>query len=577
VSTILIADDNSNIQKMVTLALKDQGIDVIAVGNGEAAVRKMRDMVPDLVLADIFMPVRSGYEVCEFVKQDPRLAHVPVILLTGAFDPFDQAEAERVGANGVLKKPFVPPDPLINLVKSLLPKVPEPVEVGSGDFVSNKVPSTDGPRVAASTFFPVPPMPPPPAPRPRAESSVAVAAPPETIMAKAPRVEAVEEFPEIDEEVPYAEQMRPAALDQILANVKPEGATEEADHAFGGVAAFPGLVDNEAPPREPQKEPWSIRPPSTKDMVEHYWPPRSVSVEEETEPAPTFRPSAFDTPQSGESASGVAEVAEEKVEEFSAAIAAPFAPIADESHSNGDSNHAEAATGVIENAAIETPVVEEALAENAGVAASTEIETSEEPTEHAESSEAQHQPAITQQEWASFSSVAGESSTQVSIPEPESAMPRPDVINIEEASHELAADSAAAHSETAEPAATDETAAKSETPAGTTTSFASHYGLAFVPEAPMDSSHMEEVPGSFAPGDFGAHDSENNNANGAAHDAPLAVRPDAAELDSVHADLVAEISDRVMERMRPQVMEIITREILRPIVEALVRKEVENR
>ncbi len=63
--TILVADDNSNIQKMVTLALKDQGITVVAVGNGEAAVKKLADVRPDVVLADIFMPVRNGYEVCE--------------------------------------------------------------------------------------------------------------------------------------------------------------------------------------------------------------------------------------------------------------------------------------------------------------------------------------------------------------------------------------------------------------------------------------------------------------------------------------------------------------------------------
>jgi len=122
VATILIADDNSNIQKMVTLALKDQGIDVISVGNGEAAVRKLPDLQPDLVLADIFMPVRNGYEVCEFVKQDARFAHIPVILLVGAFDPLDEREAKRVGADGVLKKPFVPPDPLITMVKSVLAK-----------------------------------------------------------------------------------------------------------------------------------------------------------------------------------------------------------------------------------------------------------------------------------------------------------------------------------------------------------------------------------------------------------------------------------------------------------------------
>jgi len=120
VARILVADDNSNIQKMVSLALKDQGIDVVAVGNGEAAVRKISDLRPDLVLADVFMPVRNGYEVCKFVKEDSSLAHIPVILLVGAFDPLDEQEAQRVGADGVLKKPFVPPDPLISMVKSAL-------------------------------------------------------------------------------------------------------------------------------------------------------------------------------------------------------------------------------------------------------------------------------------------------------------------------------------------------------------------------------------------------------------------------------------------------------------------------
>ena len=117
---ILVADDNSNIQKMVGLALKDHGIEVIAVGNGEAAVRKIFDIHPDLVLADVFMPVRNGYEVCKYVKDDPALKHIPVILLVGAFDPLDEQEAQRVGADGVLKKPFVPPDPLISMVKSAL-------------------------------------------------------------------------------------------------------------------------------------------------------------------------------------------------------------------------------------------------------------------------------------------------------------------------------------------------------------------------------------------------------------------------------------------------------------------------
>jgi CheY-like chemotaxis protein len=125
VPRILVADDNTNIQKMVALAFEERGIDVTSVGNGEAAVRRMPDLNPDLVLADVFMPVRNGYEVCEFVKKDTRFAHIPVILLVGAFDPLDEKEARRVGADGVLKKPFVPPDPLIAMVTSALEKNPK--------------------------------------------------------------------------------------------------------------------------------------------------------------------------------------------------------------------------------------------------------------------------------------------------------------------------------------------------------------------------------------------------------------------------------------------------------------------
>jgi CheY-like chemotaxis protein len=125
VPRILVADDNTNIQKMVSLAFEERGVNVVSVGNGEAAVRRIPDLNPDLVLADVFMPVRNGYEVCEFVKKDERFAHVPVILLVGAFDPLDEKEARRVGADGVLKKPFVPPDPLIAMVMSALEKNPK--------------------------------------------------------------------------------------------------------------------------------------------------------------------------------------------------------------------------------------------------------------------------------------------------------------------------------------------------------------------------------------------------------------------------------------------------------------------
>ena len=153
---ILVADDNSNIQKMVGLALKDHGIDVIAVGNGEAAVRKISDIHPDLVLADVFMPVRNGYEVCKYVKDDRTLSHIPVILLVGAFDPLDEQEAQRVGADGVLKKPFVPPDPLISMVKSALQRAGVSLEKApaAAEKTTEKAPG-GGARVAKEVLSPV--------------------------------------------------------------------------------------------------------------------------------------------------------------------------------------------------------------------------------------------------------------------------------------------------------------------------------------------------------------------------------------------------------------------------------------
>jgi CheY-like chemotaxis protein len=171
VPKILVADDNSNVQKTMALALADLGVEVISVNNGEAAVRKLAELIPDLVLADIFMPVRNGYEVCEYVKKDARFAHVPVVLLVGAFDPLDEREAQRVGADGILKKPFVPPEPLITMVKTLLdrslgerlvtvsvPKAPVPtkVKVGSGAVAEAPVPPAPEPGEPSPEEFTVP-------------------------------------------------------------------------------------------------------------------------------------------------------------------------------------------------------------------------------------------------------------------------------------------------------------------------------------------------------------------------------------------------------------------------------------
>ena len=117
---MLLADDSITIQKVVDLTFADEGMQVTTVSNGEQAIEKLEEVAPDIVLADVFMPGRNGYEVCEHIKRNERFRHIPVMLLVGSFEPFDEAEARRVGADDFLTKPFQSIRQLVNKVGALL-------------------------------------------------------------------------------------------------------------------------------------------------------------------------------------------------------------------------------------------------------------------------------------------------------------------------------------------------------------------------------------------------------------------------------------------------------------------------
>jgi CheY-like chemotaxis protein len=157
---ILLADDSITIQKVIELTFSDEDFDVVTVGNGRLAIERAQEIRPDIVLCDIIMPEKDGYEVCDFVKRNPALAHVPVLLLTGAFEPFDQDRAARVGCDGYLAKPFEP-QTLIAKVKELLAR------------------AASRPAAAATVAAP-PPAPPamPVRPTPPAQPPVPQASPP---------------------------------------------------------------------------------------------------------------------------------------------------------------------------------------------------------------------------------------------------------------------------------------------------------------------------------------------------------------------------------------------------------------
>jgi len=175
--TILLADDSPTIQRLVTQTFADTRFDVVSVSNGDAAIKRLEEIQPDLVLADIYMPGKNGYEVCAHVKAHASLSGTPVILLVGAFDAFDENTSTHAGASAYIKKPFEP-RALVELVKTVIEaRVDVPVKVkkapapAAAPEPTDTIPETPEPAAAASAPAPNP------APVPEA---VAVPAEPKT-------------------------------------------------------------------------------------------------------------------------------------------------------------------------------------------------------------------------------------------------------------------------------------------------------------------------------------------------------------------------------------------------------------
>jgi CheY-like chemotaxis protein len=104
---VLVADDSPTIRRRAQATLQEAGYEVTCVADGQAAWDLLRaGQTPDVILCDILMPQLDGYELCRIVKADSRSSHVPVMLLRGTFEPWNQEKAEAVGADGFIAKPF---------------------------------------------------------------------------------------------------------------------------------------------------------------------------------------------------------------------------------------------------------------------------------------------------------------------------------------------------------------------------------------------------------------------------------------------------------------------------------------
>ena len=145
---LLLADDSVTIQRVIELTFSGEDVQVLTVGDGEEAIARIPIDKPDIVLADIGMPKRSGYEVSAFVKNNPEFAHIPVLLLAGAFEPVDDAKAKEVRCDGVLVKPFEP--------QHVIARVRELIGGAKGSPTQSAV--QDIPRPAARLAPPRPPV-----------------------------------------------------------------------------------------------------------------------------------------------------------------------------------------------------------------------------------------------------------------------------------------------------------------------------------------------------------------------------------------------------------------------------------
>jgi CheY-like chemotaxis protein len=544
VAKILVADDNSNIQKMVGLALKDQGIDVVAVGNGEAAVRKISDLRPDLVLADVFMPVRNGYEVCQYVKTDPTLAHIPVILLVGAFDPLDEQEAQRVGADGVLKKPFVPPDPLISMVKSALQRA----GVAHGNALAAKTAETEAP--STSSLGPMPTV-----------ASDPVRIPPhEPAMAPLDQESFVDEAPARPEPVRIDSGSQTVAFGSLL-----ETPTEEADDDI----VFPPPANQELVPERDWRDP---------DSAE------TDEEEEEEKPTPAWRHEESGSYADSGSTSGAKDWRSGSFEQ----ILAKKTPVE-------TWEPAEDKPEVVEATPAASNLVTEAPPAPATIPAATPVTGSVSTSPYPSDAWAAASSPASQQKSSTETATAVEELARVKALEPSS--PEVVVANAAEVMPTEAQAKASKESWFSVPSnpwnaeiekanklasawdATVPAAAPGASSNGTekATEAVSEETQKVIEEAALPAAAVEAIREEAAHvAEDATHSVEHQNVDGTSFYAPetLVEAPAAAPAPPPSMDdLVA----RVLAKMSPEVLQAVTREILKPVVEAMVKEEMKSK
>lgn len=105
-SRILLADDSPQALRLAEQILSSQGMEVVSVTDGAVALRRIADVQPDVVIADVYLPTKNGFELARFLRAQPQHRHVGIVFAAGPTDEFDEQDARNAGADVILRKPF---------------------------------------------------------------------------------------------------------------------------------------------------------------------------------------------------------------------------------------------------------------------------------------------------------------------------------------------------------------------------------------------------------------------------------------------------------------------------------------
>jgi CheY-like chemotaxis protein len=221
VTRILLADDSPHAQRMGERILREEGWEVVSVTDGETALKRLADVDPDLIVADVFLPGVNGFDLCRRIKAQTQHQHVRVVMTAGMLEVFDEAEARRAGADAIIKKPFEA-SAVVDTVKPLIAQA-------RSDRANSPEPVTPAAAVEPAYVVEIAPLPefdsaPEPAPAPGA-AAPSMAAPAPVAAAPSMAAPAAVSTPEIDPELVRAavtvalDEAMPSLIDDITGRV----------------------------------------------------------------------------------------------------------------------------------------------------------------------------------------------------------------------------------------------------------------------------------------------------------------------------------------------------------------------